>query len=126
MYIKCVNLYVMNKLFIVGNFELRVGSGQFTDSEIIVMLGENGTGKTTFIRILAGKLIPDEGGSTSLPLFQLFRYLPECSLNTYNVLSAYREIFVLVLLSHFFTFVACDRIQNCAEPFSLCVGKFKT
>ncbi|XP_048775960.2 ATP-binding cassette sub-family E member 1-like [Ostrea edulis] len=50
----------MRKL--MGNFELRVGSGQFTDSEIIVMLGENGTGKTTFIRILAGKLIPDEGG----------------------------------------------------------------
>ncbi|XP_061183560.1 ATP-binding cassette sub-family E member 1 [Saccostrea echinata] len=46
----------------MGSFELRVGSGQFTDSEIIVMLGENGTGKTTFIRMLAGKLTPDEGG----------------------------------------------------------------
>ena len=45
-----------------GNFELKIGQGQFTDSEIIVMLGENGTGKTTFIRILAGKLQPDEGG----------------------------------------------------------------
>ena len=37
--------------------------GEFTDSEIIVMLGENGTGKTTFIRMLAGKLEPDEGGN---------------------------------------------------------------
>ncbi|XP_062588679.1 ATP-binding cassette sub-family E member 1 [Saccostrea cucullata] len=46
----------------MGSFELRVGCGQFTDSEIIVMLGENGTGKTTFIRMLAGKLTPDEGG----------------------------------------------------------------
>ncbi|KAK3099337.1 hypothetical protein FSP39_002829 [Pinctada imbricata] len=46
----------------MGNFELSVGEGQFTDSEIIVMLGENGTGKTTFIRMLAGKLDPDEGG----------------------------------------------------------------
>lgn len=49
---------------IAGNFELKIGEGQFTDSEIIVMLGENGTGKTTFIRILAGKLMPDEGGKT--------------------------------------------------------------
>lgn len=47
---------------VMGNFELKIGEGQFTDSEIIVMLGENGTGKTTFIRILAGKLMPDEGG----------------------------------------------------------------
>ena len=30
------------------------------------MLGENGTGKTTFIRILAGKLQTDEGGINDL------------------------------------------------------------
>merc|ERR1712198_125543 len=35
--------------------------GSFTDSEIIVMLGENGTGKTTFIKMMAGKLAPDDG-----------------------------------------------------------------
>ena len=45
-----------------GNFQLHIKQGQFTDSEIIVMLGENGTGKTTFIRMLAGRLEPDEGG----------------------------------------------------------------
>ncbi|KAJ3254667.1 Fe-S cluster-binding ribosome biosynthesis protein [Boothiomyces macroporosus] len=37
-----------------GNFTLEVAAGTFTDSEIIVMLGQNGTGKTTFIRLLAG------------------------------------------------------------------------
>lgn len=45
----------------MGNFELTVEPGLFTDSEILVMLGENGTGKTTFIRMLAGRLQPDEG-----------------------------------------------------------------
>lgn len=35
-----------------GNFSLRVVEGEFTDSQIVVMLGENGTGKTTFIRML--------------------------------------------------------------------------
>lgn len=41
-------------------FILHVEAGSFTDSEIVVMLGENGTGKTTFIRMLAGMLKSDE------------------------------------------------------------------
>lgn len=39
-----------------GNFKLKVVEGEFTDSQIIVMLGENGTGKTTFIRMLVCSL----------------------------------------------------------------------
>ena len=44
-----------------GDFKLHIESGKFTESEIIVMLGENGTGKTTFIRMLAGLLDSDQG-----------------------------------------------------------------
>ena len=48
----------------------QVEAGDFTDSEIMVMLGENGTGKTTFIRMLAGALDPDEGAN-ELPKYHV-------------------------------------------------------
>ena len=47
-----------------NGFVLHVEPGTFSNSEIIVMLGQNGTGKTTFIKMLAGKLAPDEGCKT--------------------------------------------------------------
>ncbi|TKA24963.1 Translation initiation factor RLI1 [Salinomyces thailandicus] len=43
----------------LGGFNLTVEPGEFTDSEILVMMGENGTGKTTFCKMLAGAEKPD-------------------------------------------------------------------
>ncbi|PWN97068.1 P-loop containing nucleoside triphosphate hydrolase protein [Tilletiopsis washingtonensis] len=45
----------------LGNFHLEIEGGEFADSEILVFLGENGTGKTTFVKMLAGKLEADPG-----------------------------------------------------------------
>jgi ATP-binding cassette subfamily E protein 1 len=45
----------------LGSFTLNVEPGSFTNCEIVVLLGENGTGKTTLVRLLAGdkKCAPD-------------------------------------------------------------------
>ncbi|EMG46861.1 RLI1 Translation initiation factor RLI1 [Candida maltosa Xu316] len=48
-----------------GDFKLTVEPGDFTNSEILVMMGENGTGKTTFCKLLAGAIAPDAG--TDIP-----------------------------------------------------------
>lgn len=58
----------------LGNFELEVKEGSFTDSEIIVLLGENGTGKSTLIRMLAGNLAPD--GDAEVPKLNI-SYKPQ-------------------------------------------------
>lgn len=36
----------------LGGFKLKVKEGEFTSNQIIVILGENGTGKSTFIQML--------------------------------------------------------------------------
>lgn len=43
-----------------NDFNLVVEPGSYNSSEIIVLLGENGTGKTTFIKLLAGLIKPDD------------------------------------------------------------------
>lgn len=50
----------------LGKFKLSIESGTFNASETIVMLGQNGTGKTTMIKMLAGIIKPDDE-ETDLP-----------------------------------------------------------
>ncbi|MBI2542183.1 ribosome biogenesis/translation initiation ATPase RLI [Candidatus Woesearchaeota archaeon] len=45
----------------LGNFSLKAHNGEIHRNEIIGILGENGTGKTTFVRMLAGVLKQDNG-----------------------------------------------------------------
>ena len=65
---------VSQKIYFYSS-SLEVEAGQFSDSEILVMLGENGTGKTTFIRMMAGKLEPDSG-SAEIPSLNI-SYKPQ-------------------------------------------------
>ena len=53
----------------MGGFKLTVNTGSFTDSEIVVMMGENGTGKTTFCKLLAGAEKPD--GTQKIPAMNI-------------------------------------------------------
>ncbi|MBN2459350.1 ribosome biogenesis/translation initiation ATPase RLI [Candidatus Woesearchaeota archaeon] len=40
----------------LGSFELEAGTGKIYKNDIIGVLGENGIGKTTFVRVLAGEI----------------------------------------------------------------------
>lgn len=45
----------------LGNFSLKTEKGSIGKGEVIGILGENGIGKTTFVRILAGEIKNDAG-----------------------------------------------------------------
>lgn len=45
----------------LGDFHLDVNAGEIHAGEVIGILGPNGSGKTTFINLIAGKIQPDNG-----------------------------------------------------------------
>jgi ATP-binding cassette subfamily E protein 1 len=48
----------------LGDFTLAINGGEIRKSETIGILGPNGIGKTTFVKLLAGVIEPDEGKPT--------------------------------------------------------------
>ncbi len=48
----------------LGKFSLGVAQGELLKNEVVGVVGENGIGKTTFVKLLAGILPPDKGGIT--------------------------------------------------------------
>lgn len=60
----------------LDGFELSVSAGELYSGEVIGVVGPNGIGKTTFVRILVGEYEPDEGGVLIKPGTQL-SYKPQ-------------------------------------------------
>lgn len=60
----------------LGNFELEVEAGEIHRGEVIGVLGPNGIGKTTFVKILAGILRPERGHVSSNATIKL-SYKPQ-------------------------------------------------
>jgi ATP-binding cassette, sub-family E, member 1 len=79
-----------------SSFKLEVRSGSFADSEIVVLLGENGMGKSTFVGLVAGLIKSDDEGEFT-PL--------SCSLKPQKILPKYkgtvRELFMSKIRSSF-------------------------
>lgn len=55
---KELNTYTYPNMGIsLGDFNLKIESGSFSESEITVLIGENGTGKSTFMKLLSGNIV---------------------------------------------------------------------
>jgi ATP-binding cassette subfamily E protein 1 len=56
---KCMRHSYPNMEYSIGNFKLNIESGEFTESEIILALAQNGCGKTILMKLLAGIAKPN-------------------------------------------------------------------
>jgi len=59
---KNVRLKYEDSFIRIGGFCLDIKHGVFYDGEVIAVFGENALGKTTFAKMLAGKIKPQKGG----------------------------------------------------------------
>ena len=73
--LKKLNYHYPDMTKTLGAFKISIESGVFNASETVVMLGQNGTGKTTMIKMLAGIHKPDDE-SLELPRLNI-SYKPQ-------------------------------------------------
>lgn len=96
----------------LGSFKLHIEEGSFTNNEIIVLLGENGCGKTTLIKMFNGDkaMKPDEDDiEVSLYICNPSRYhyyplvinLKQSPLNSKELL----KNFYLINLERYYIFI---------------------
>ncbi len=89
----------------LGTFTLKVEGGVLHKGEVACALGPNGIGKTTFVKLLAGSLEPDEGFAPTslfgLKVSHKPQYLTELPLEG-NVETALREVVGSELYSSWF------------------------
>ncbi len=65
----------------LDGFELKAESGVLFKNQVVGVLGENGIGKTTFIKILAGIIRPDSGNIKEVKVAYKPQYLNETIIN---------------------------------------------
>ncbi len=65
----------------IGTFVLQAEKGSIFKNQVIGVLGENGIGKTSFVRILAGELTPDSGSFNKIKASYKPQYLNEAVYN---------------------------------------------
>jgi ATP-binding cassette subfamily E protein 1 len=67
----------------LGNFSLKVNPGVLFQNEILGVVGENGLGKTTFFKVLLGKLKPNNGEMNLTEKFSI-SYKPQYITGNYK------------------------------------------
>lgn len=70
-----LNFPKMRKDFGEGEFELTTEEGSLHEEEILAIFGENGVGKTTFAKMLAGALESEEGETPEASISYKAQYL---------------------------------------------------